>query len=69
MTKRVYRIKDGQISVDYEGYTGKVCLEDADKLNKFLESIGIQLKREKIEPKPELHAKKHEEVTRTKVSH
>jgi len=69
MTKRVYRVKDGEITVDYNGYKGRACLEDADKLNKFLEDVGINLRRTKIEEKPDLHEKKHETTTKTKMSH
>ena len=53
--------EDGKIKFDFDGYTGKECLNDMDKLEKALRGVGIELDDVKIELKPEVHQK--EKVT------
>ncbi len=43
MKVRVVVKDDGTVSFDYEGFRGKVCLEDFERLLKKLEECGIEL--------------------------
>ena len=56
--------EDGSIHTDFQGYHGKACLADAEKLFKDLQDLGIQTNSEKFTPKPEL-----QEVERDVIQH
>jgi hypothetical protein len=41
----------GALRVDYEGYAGNECFQQADKLNAALGKYGLQLETQQIDPK------------------
>ena len=46
--------KDGQITLDFNGFQGVACLDEAEKILKGLkENFGIDISLEKREMKPE----------------
>jgi len=46
--------EDGQITLDFDGFQGVACLEEAEKILKGLkENFGVDVKLEKREMKPE----------------
>ena len=47
----------GKIKFDFDGYTGKACLNDMTELEKALREFGVKLDDVKIELKPEVHEK------------
>ena len=53
--------KDGQISLDFEGFRGKACINELDKVLKALrDNYGIEATVEKQEMKPEYYAEQEE---------
>jgi len=49
--------EDGKIKFDFDGYTGKSCLNDMTELEKALREVGVKLDDVKIALKPEVHEK------------
>ena len=45
---------DGKVSVDYSGFTGTTCLDEAKKFYALLKESGIHLEETRFESKPEL---------------
>jgi len=47
---------DGTTKLDFNGFVGKSCLAEADKLREALARLGITLEETAFVPKPELRA-------------
>lgn len=47
---------DGTTKLDFNGFVGKSCLVEADKLREALAGLGITLEETSFVPKPELKA-------------
>lgn len=57
--------EDGSIHTNFEGYRGRSCLADAEKLFKDLKGLGIETASESFTAKPELN----EGVERDVIQH
>ena len=52
-TIKVIITKDGQSSVDYDGFKGKLCYEEAEKLKARMKALGVDTEACKVEDKGE----------------
>ena len=53
---KVYVKKDGKVVFDFEGYKGKLCMEEAERLKKVLaEKYGLSIENIEIRYKPEYY--------------
>ena len=59
---RIVISKDGRVIVEGIGYTGKVCLQDLQRLVEALRQFGIDVNIEQQQLKPEAHAVEEREV-------
>jgi flagellar basal body P-ring protein FlgI len=59
--------KTGKVRIDYNGFIGDECFEEAGKLKEILESLGVDVQEESIERKPSAYAYV-EEQTEEKAS-
>lgn len=73
MTKRVTIAigKHGEMMVDFGGFAGNACLDEAEALRRRLAELGIEVELDKIRPKapevPVLYQKP--EIVRKAVKH
>ena len=61
-TTRVMVTKDGKVVVEGIGYVGDQCLSDLAKIQQVLASLGVQVKIEMQQKKPEAYAVASEEA-------
>jgi hypothetical protein len=54
--------KDGKVQFKYQGFVGKACLIEADKLQQLLKSMGLDTTVEKIIPTEEMYQVEREKV-------
>ncbi len=54
MSKKITVVigKNGKMLVDYSGYSGDECFEEAKKLKAHLKALGLELEDEAAERKP-----------------
>lgn len=56
MRKVVVIIENGKVKLDFQGFVGNECLQEAERIEQFLASLGVNISDRKIEAKPELYA-------------
>ena len=59
---RVFITRDGKIVVEGIGYMGPRCEEDAEKLQQLLQRLGVEVRIEARERKPEYYQQQAEVV-------
>ena len=52
---RIFIDKNGKIVFDAEGYTGRACLDDLNKVVELLKEYGVDVKIEQQQLKPEYY--------------
>jgi hypothetical protein len=52
--------KDGNISTDFNGFTGEHCFSEAEELQKMLENLGVEIEVKHLSRKPPKSAETQE---------
>jgi len=63
MRRIIIEVRDGKVKVDFQGFIGRTCFEEHDRLRRLLEQLGIKYENVKIREKPEARltvGEKHE---------
>lgn len=59
---RIVIDKNGRISIDFDGFIGKQCFKEREKLQELLKKYGIDVSIEYEEKKPEAYIEEEQHV-------
>lgn len=50
MKKVIVKIKNDEITISFDGYVGRECFVDAQKIDAILDKLGLKIKTKTIRP-------------------